>query len=197
MSGEPRAAPRPCTQYRPGKVGHCAGCNGSPRPRAMSSSQSGVRRSAWQVISGWLPVLAKLPGLGFSSAVTCCVTGAASSLLPMVRTLAQSKPISDTDRSNRRCATRHWRLIGSRTSGRTRATAGTLVRAFSHPHGDGTQLHGPHHHAPLKSTGWRQTASQTLDGSNSSRLVVTYQVGRMAAVIALVRHHRDLEKRSR
>jgi hypothetical protein len=67
------------------------------------------------------------PGLAFWSTATCCVTGAASSLLPMGRTRGPSKPISDTDRSSPRYATPHWRLIDSRISGRTR---GVLINAL-------------------------------------------------------------------
>src|SRR5262249_41158696 len=48
--GEPKAALRPCTSYRPEKDGPCGGCNGRPQHRAMSSSQNVGRRSAWQAI---------------------------------------------------------------------------------------------------------------------------------------------------
>jgi hypothetical protein len=98
--------------------------------RAMSSSQNVGRRSASQAISGWLPALARPPGLAFWSTATCCVTGAASSLLPMGRTLGPSKRISGIGRSNRLCATPPWRLTGSRTSGRTDAALRTNCRRY-------------------------------------------------------------------
>src|SRR5262245_40886358 len=48
MSGTPMAAPRPCTLYRPGKAGHCAGCNERPRhsPYVFNSEHGALLSAA-------------------------------------------------------------------------------------------------------------------------------------------------------
>ena len=57
----------------------------------------------------------------FLFTATCCAIPPATSWPTTARTRGRSSTTSATARSPRRCATRRWRRIGSRGSGRTRA----------------------------------------------------------------------------
>ena len=78
--------------------------------------------SALPAISAWSRGLARPRASPSSFTVTCCGIPAATSSQTTARTPGQSSTTSDTSRLIRRCATRHWRLIGLRGSGRTRSS---------------------------------------------------------------------------
>ena len=101
-----RAEMPACIRYRRGKAARCASsCAKLQRPHT-SSSPSVARRCPQPDISAWLPGRAWLRNSPSSCIPTCCGMPAGSSSPTTATTLAPSKPISATDRSCPRSATR-------------------------------------------------------------------------------------------